>query len=117
MFNFSTTNKKKVQQLSLSFSTAKTLRARMEDLPQAPKWRMQEISLNGYQTAKPILLFFRDPLECIQALLRNPTFEGKWTFSSRRVYEGPGQQNRIYGDWMTGEGAWSAQVSIVSLLP
>jgi hypothetical protein len=69
--------KKKIQQLSLSFSTAKMLHTHMEDLPKAPKWRMQEISLNGYQTAKPILLFYRDPLECIQALLRNQTFEGK----------------------------------------
>ena len=53
----------------------------------------------------------RDPLECIQALLRNPTFEGKWTFSARWVYEDPNRQNRIYSDWMTSDSAWSAQVS------
>lgn len=61
----------------------------MEDLPKAPAWKMQEISIDGYRTAKPIVLFYRDPLECIQALLRNPIFEGKWDFTSRRVYTDP----------------------------
>jgi hypothetical protein len=106
-------NEKKIQQLSLSFATAKTLRAHMEDLPDAPKWKMQEISLNGYQTAKPIVLFYRDPLECIQVLLRNPTFEGRWTFSSQRLYKDPSKQSLVYGDWMTSDGAWSAQVHTV----
>ena len=41
----------------------------MEDLPKAPEWKMQTISLDGYETAKPIVLFHRDPLEIIQALL------------------------------------------------
>ena len=72
---------------------------------------MQEISLNGYQTVKPLVLFYRDPLECIQALLRNPTYEGKWSFTARRVYENANRQSRVYGDWMSGDGAWSAQVS------
>ena len=72
---------------------------------------MQEISLNGYQTVKPLVLFYRDPLECIQALLRNPTYEGKWSFTARRVYEDANRQSRVYGDWMSGDGAWSAQVS------
>ena len=83
----------------------------MDDLPKAPAWKTQEISLNGYQTVKPLVLFYRDPLECIQALLQNPTFEGKWTFAAQRVYEDENQQNHVYGDWMSGDGAWSAQVS------
>ena len=84
----------------------------MEDLPKAPVWKMQQVSLNGYETAKPVVLFYRDPLEVIQALLRNPIFEGKWAFTVRRVYRDSNQQNRIYGNWMTRDGAWSAQVSI-----
>jgi hypothetical protein len=96
--------------------TAKMLRARMDDLPKAPMWKMQDISLDGYRTAKPIVLFYRDPLECIQVLLQNPTFEGKWSFSARRVYNDPDQHNRVYGDWMTSDGAWSAQVSKISII-
>ena len=82
----------------------------MEDLPAAPKWKMQDISLNGYRTAKPLVLFYRDPLECVQTLLRNPIYEGKWKFSAQRLYKDPNRQNRFYSDWMTGDGAWSAQV-------
>lgn len=84
----------------------------MEDLPKAPAWKMQSVSLDGYETAKPVILFYRDPLEVIQGLLRNPIFEGKWAFTARRVYQDPDKQNRLYGDWMTSDGAWSAQVNV-----
>ena len=101
-----------IQRLSLSFSSAKTLRTRTEQLPNAPKWKMQDILIDGYPSAKPVTLFFRDPLECIQALLQNPIFEGKWDFTPRKVYDGADRQNRIYSEWMTSDGAWVAQVGI-----
>ena len=75
-------NQTKVKQLSLSFASAKTLCSRMDDLPKAPAWKTQEISLNGYQTVKPLVLFYHDALECVPALLQNPMFEGKWTFAA-----------------------------------
>ena len=82
----------------------------MEDLPKAPTWKMQDILLNGYQTTKPVTLFYCNPLKCIQVLLQNPTFKGKWTFTAQQVYEDSSQQNCIYSGWMSGDGAWSAQV-------
>jgi hypothetical protein len=82
----------------------------MDELPKAPAWKMQEITLSGYETVKPIVMFYRDPLECIQALLRNPVFEGRWSFTARQIYEDANRRNRVYGDWMTGDAAWSAQV-------
>jgi len=78
---------------------------------------MQEISITGYETTKPVALFYRDPLECIQALLRNPIFEGKWDFTPRRIYDGPNRQNRLYGKWMTSDGAWAAQVDFTLHFP
>lgn len=68
------------------------------------------MTLSGYETAKPIVVFYRDPLECIEALLKNPIFEGKWDFTPRRVYKDAGQQVRVYGEWMTSDGAWTTQV-------
>ncbi|KAF9777995.1 hypothetical protein BJ322DRAFT_1114538 [Thelephora terrestris] len=44
-----------VRQLSLSFVTAKTLRSRIEDLPKAPAWNTQTVSLSGYETVKPVV--------------------------------------------------------------
>lgn len=82
----------------------------MDNLPEAPEWKMQDILLDGYPTAKPVTLFYRDPLECIQALLQNPTFEGKWDFTPRRVYDSLDRENRVYGEWMTSDSAWAAQV-------
>lgn len=84
----------------------------MEDLPKAPAWKMQNVSIDGYETVKPVVLFYRDPLECIHALLQNPIFEGKWDFTPRRVYKDPSRQNRLYSEWMTSDGAWAAQVGI-----
>ena len=89
----------------------------MEDLPKAPAWQMQDIPIDGYETAKPVVLFYRNPLECIQALLQNPIFEGKWDFTPRRTYEDPGRQNRIYSEWMTSDGAWAAQVRVSPGIP
>jgi hypothetical protein len=82
----------------------------MDKLPKAPEWKMQDIVFDKHQTAKPIVLFYRDPLEVIQTLLQNPIFEGHWDFTPRRVYDGPGHQNRIYNEWMTSDSAWDAQV-------
>jgi hypothetical protein len=84
----------------------------MDHVPKAPEWKMQDIPLEGYDTVKPVVLFYRDPLECIQALLRNPVFEGKWDFIPRRIYDDANRQNRLYSEWMTSDGAWAAQVSI-----
>ncbi|KAF9781501.1 hypothetical protein BJ322DRAFT_1111424 [Thelephora terrestris] len=84
----------------------------MEDLPKAPAWKMQNISLNGYETAKPVVLFYRDPLECIQLLLRTPIFDGRWDFTPRQIYEDSDRQNRVYGKWMTSDGAWAAQSAL-----
>ena len=88
------------------------MRARMDQLPKAPKWKMQDVSIKGYETAKPGVLFYRDPLECIQTLLQNPIFEGKWDFTPRKIYDTPDRQNRIYGEWITSDGAWAAQAGI-----
>ena len=84
----------------------------MEDLPKAPMWKMQDVLIDGYETVKPVVLFYRDPLESIQAFLHNPIFEGKWDFTPRRVYEDPERRNRLYNEWMTSDGAWTAQVVI-----
>jgi hypothetical protein len=61
----------------------------MEDLPKAPEWKSMEITIDGYETAKLVVLFYCDPLICAQALLRNPIFKGRWDFNPRRVYGDP----------------------------
>jgi hypothetical protein len=84
----------------------------MDLLPKAPGWKMQDVSIDGYRTMKPVALFYRDPLECIQVLLQNPIFEGKWDFTPRKIYSDSDRQNRLYGEWMTSDGAWATQVGI-----
>ena len=60
-----------IQGLSLSFRSAKALCARAELLPAVPKWKCKLIE-TLHPTKKPIHLFYRDPLECLQSILENP---------------------------------------------
>ncbi|KAF7293664.1 RPN1-RPN2-N domain-containing protein [Mycena indigotica] len=53
----------------LSYKTAKQLRQRIELLPTCPKWHSRTITYPGYPTKKPIVLFYRNSLECIQLLV------------------------------------------------
>ena len=65
----------------------------MNNTPKAPEWKMQDVPIKGYETTKPVVLFYQDPLECVQALLHNPIFEGKWDFTPWKVYDNPDCQN------------------------
>ncbi|KAI6022479.1 hypothetical protein BKA83DRAFT_4054337, partial [Pisolithus microcarpus] len=58
----------------VSFNTAKDLRTRIESLPEVPRWRFQEIKVGSYQTKDPIILYWRDGLEVVEHLFRNPVF-------------------------------------------
>lgn len=56
------------------------------------------------------MLYYRDPIECIEFTLRNPLFSGEIHFQPRKDFDALG--NRIYGDWITSDGAWDLQVRI-----
>lgn len=56
-------------------------------------------------------LYYRDPLECLEFLFRNPLFADHIDFCPRRVYRTAERLVRIYSEWMTGDSAWEMQVS------
>ena len=94
--------------MGLSFSTAKSLRGRIELLPSGPKWLSREVSIPGFATREPIILYYRDSVECMKFLLQNPLFANHIRFSPELRYDLLG--TRTYGDWITGDGAWEMQV-------
>jgi hypothetical protein len=100
----------KIQGLGLSFKSAKDLRNRAEILPGGPSWKSQSIS-TVYPTKNKIVLYYRDPIECIRSFMGNPLLQDSLELEPYKLYNVAKDAMRVYTDWMSGEAAWSMQVS------
>lgn len=84
------------------------MRGHVELLPTGPKWLLTIVTLPGYRTKDPIILYYCDSVECVKAILHNPIFTGRIKFAPTLHYTEAG--TRTYGDWITSDGAWWLQV-------
>ncbi|KAG1906233.1 uncharacterized protein F5891DRAFT_1182460 [Suillus fuscotomentosus] len=100
-----------IKSLPLSFRSAKELRGRAEMLPSGPRWFSQTI-LTAHPTKLPVVLYWRDPLECIASILNHPFFHDRIDFTSRRVYTTAQRLCRVYSEWMTGDDTWNMQSAL-----
>lgn len=98
----------------LSFRSAKELRARAEILPRGPQW-VSEILTSDHPVKQPIRLFYRNAVECLQALLSHPLFEPHISFVPRKVWTSAAKICRIYDEWLSGDRAWKMQVRLLVL--
>ncbi|KAH7917570.1 hypothetical protein BV22DRAFT_1026118 [Leucogyrophana mollusca] len=98
--------------LPLSFRSARQLRLRAEMLPSGPQWKYKTIS-TAIATKHPARLFYRDVLECTQALLSHPLFEQHISFIPRKVWMNSEQSMRRYDDWLSGNSAWEMQDQLI----
>src|ERR1700678_1534307 len=99
-----------VKGLNLSFNTATRLRGLAEMLPKGPVWQCK-VWTTVYPTKRNLTLFFRDPLECIQSILHSPLMKDYIAFKPLRIFESATRAMRIYTEWLSGNAAWSMQVS------
>ncbi|KAG1810405.1 uncharacterized protein HD556DRAFT_1428452 [Suillus plorans] len=97
-----------IRGLKLSFSTAQELQSQAEMLPKGPSWKCQVIP-SLHRTKNPIRLFWRDPVECLEALFSNPLFHDKLDFVPHRVYTTAARLTHVYSEWLTGDSAWEFQ--------
>ncbi|KAG1876909.1 hypothetical protein C8R48DRAFT_768476 [Suillus tomentosus] len=100
-----------IKDLPLSFRSAKELRGRAEMLPSGPRWKSQIIP-TSHPTKSPVILYWRDPLECIASIFNHPLFHNHMDFTPRKVYTTAERLCRIYTEWMTGNDAWDMQSAI-----
>ncbi|KAG2065164.1 hypothetical protein BDR04DRAFT_965436, partial [Suillus decipiens] len=75
-----------VKSLSLSFHTAKDLRGHSELLPAVPKWQYRIISMT-HPMKQPLHLYWRDLLDCIEALFNHPHFVNELDLTPTCVYD------------------------------
>ncbi|KIJ63226.1 hypothetical protein HYDPIDRAFT_66475, partial [Hydnomerulius pinastri MD-312] len=97
-----------IKTLPLSFQTAKELRGRAELLPKGPQWKCQQIEMS-HPTKSPVWLYWRDPIELLEALFSHPLFRRKIDLVPRKVYQTAAHLVRVYSEWMTGDAAWEMQ--------
>ncbi|KAI5986321.1 hypothetical protein EDD15DRAFT_2174972 [Pisolithus albus] len=99
------------KKMPLSFWTAKELRGRIEDLPKGPCWKVRIVPTR-HPTTNPVQLYWRDPLECIEALFNHPFYAGKMDYSPFRVFTAAERVMRVYSEWMSSDGAWDLQTKV-----
>ncbi|KAG1797795.1 uncharacterized protein HD556DRAFT_1189370, partial [Suillus plorans] len=86
-----------IQGLPLSFSSAKELQGRAEMLPSSPHWMSQVIEMT-HPTKTPVVLYWRDPLDCISSILNHPSFHDQLDFTPRKVYTMAQQLCHVYSE-------------------
>ncbi|KAJ7038598.1 hypothetical protein C8F04DRAFT_1209379 [Mycena alexandri] len=97
-----------VSRMNLSFKTGKDLRSRIENLPKGPAWKTTPWK-TPYPTKKPLTLYFRDPIECLQTLLSNPLVQGAIHFTPFKMWKTAERLVRVYNQWLSGDAAWKIQ--------
>ncbi|KAG1798270.1 uncharacterized protein HD556DRAFT_1440610 [Suillus plorans] len=100
-----------IKTLPLSFHSAKELCSRAEMLPSGPRW-MSQVVPTAHPTKLPVVLYWRDPLDCISGLLNHPAFHNHLDFTPRRVYSTAQRLCHVYSEWMTSDDAWNMQSSL-----
>ncbi|KAG1878545.1 hypothetical protein C8R48DRAFT_585492, partial [Suillus tomentosus] len=83
--------------VSSSFSSAKELRGRAEMLPSGPCW-MSQVIKTTHPTKSPVVLYWRDPLNCISSILNHPSFHDQLDFTPRKVYTTAQRLCRVYSE-------------------
>jgi len=94
-----------------SFTSAQDLRNRIEGLPEVPRWMYQEITIPGYQTKDPIVLYGHDGLEIIKQLFANPVFANCMETTPYKLLDDE-MNLQVYGEFMSAIYAWDYHVCI-----
>jgi hypothetical protein len=102
-----------VKQNMPSFTSAPDLRNRIECLPEVPRWSHQVISIPGYQSKDPLILYWRDGLALIKQLFANPVFAGCMEVTPYKLLDNE-TNLRVYGEFMSAEFAWNYHVRQLS---
>lgn len=95
----------------LSFTNARELKDRINDLPSGPAWHSKTLLITGFPTNKKINLLYRDSLECAKFLYGNPSFSGCIDQVPHRIFDTQDSSQMYFGGFMSSQRAWDVQVS------
>jgi Plavaka transposase len=98
-----------VKWLKLSFGTARKLQELPEMLLKGLVWQCK-VWTTVYLTKKTHFIYY-DSLKCIQSILHSSLIKDYITFKPLQIFELATRAMCIYTEWLTGNAAWSMQVS------
>ncbi|GBE88897.1 hypothetical protein SCP_1403050 [Sparassis crispa] len=100
----------------LSFKNKYAFFQKIDMLPRGPKWECElfeavgdELDNENKPYTEVLELWRRNPVECIQELIGNPTFQELLHYTPEQLYADEEYQNRIYGNMWTGDWWWETQ--------
>ncbi|KAG0692317.1 hypothetical protein DFH29DRAFT_1008887 [Suillus ampliporus] len=73
---------------------------------------MSQVIITSHLTKSPVILYWRDPLECITSILNHPSFHNQLDFTPHKVYTTAQRLRQIYTEWISGDDAWNMQSAL-----
>jgi hypothetical protein len=80
-------------------------------LPSGPKWKCKPW-VPPHPTKKPVRLYYRDPIECLECLFNNPLLADVIKLVPFRQFKTAEKLVRVFSEWMSGNVAWEMQASL-----
>jgi hypothetical protein len=102
---------KQLNSVSLGYRTAKAATRLIDSLPAGPQWTSQTFRHEERETVEPIILYYRDAVECAEFLLSNPLFRDHINFVPVKHYDRDG--HRVLAEPLSAKQAWETQASKV----
>ena len=66
---------------------------------------------HGISNQEKTHFIYCNPLKCLQSILHSPLIKDYIKFKPLRIFESASRAMHIYTEWLTGNTAWTMQVS------
>lgn len=85
-------------------------------LPKGPEWKSHQVDPpEGHPVKRPMYLFYRNPVECLQWIIMNPLMQDALIWDPLQIFKDAAHTMRVYTEWLTGDVAWKLKVYFSSL--
>jgi Plavaka transposase len=102
-----------------SYQNNRNFLEKIDALPtKGPEWTCDIVTAAGDKfddegnlMSEELELWKRNPVECVQELLGNPSFKEHLAYAPEHVYKDAGGKTRIFDEMWTADWWWDTQVS------
>ncbi|KAH6906990.1 hypothetical protein BKA70DRAFT_1105175 [Coprinopsis sp. MPI-PUGE-AT-0042] len=99
------------EKLDLSYSNTKALHKKVDAMPErAGAWKTEDLHFSDLPDQN-FTIRYRDPIEAIRTLWRDPKLQRHLVYSPKKVYSDSTKTNRIFSEMWTGQWWHMVQVS------
>ena len=88
-----------------------SLKKKIASLPKQGEWTTCSMLLSEDSTVQH-QIYYRNPVNVIQALWSNPIYSNQMTFAPQKMWSSSERISRLYNEMWTGDWWWKIQVCI-----